>query len=148
MYVYVALIYLGFTWDKVMPLTLVGTSWVPHPCLGSRTGRQPGLSLQTGQRSRSCSWIEKQNTILKRGKNLQRPGKGTRTRRLPLQNSSWNSLHSLLEHRVTPGLADDDISPLHNYNTDKEGCVACELHNLPLLICLMVRESRRRMKKM
>lgn len=47
-----------------------------------------------------------------------------------------HSLHALLEHRVTPGLADDDISPLHYYNTDKKGCVACELHYLPLFISL------------
>lgn len=44
----------------VMALTLEDTSWVPHPCLGSRTRRQPGLSLQTGRRSRSCSWVKKE----------------------------------------------------------------------------------------
>lgn len=47
-----------------------------------------------------------------------------------------DSLHALLEHRVTSGLADDDICPLHHHNTDKEGCVASELHNLTLLVCL------------
>lgn len=54
-----------------------------------------------------------------------------------------DSLHALLEYRVTPGFADDDISPLHYYNTDEEGCVACELHNLPLLVCLRARETDR-----
>ncbi len=47
-----------------------------------------------------------------------------------------NSLHALLEHWVTSGLADDDVSPLYNHNTDKERCVTCELDNLPLLVCL------------
>lgn len=45
-------------------------------------------------------------------------------------------LHSLLEDRIPPGLTDDQICPLHNHNTDKEGGVARELHNLSLLICL------------
>lgn len=50
----------------VMVLTLGDTSWVPHPCLGSRTGRQPGLSLQTSRRSKSCSWIKKHNKYWRR----------------------------------------------------------------------------------
>lgn len=54
-----------------------------------------------------------------------------------------DSPHALLEHRVTSSLADDDISPLHYYDTDKEGCVACELHNLPLLVCLWAGEERK-----
>ncbi len=49
-------------------------------------------------------------------------------------------LHSLLEDRVSSGLADDQIGPLYNYNTGEEGRVACELHNLPLLVRL--RRSR------
>lgn len=46
------------------------------------------------------------------------------------------SLHPLLEDRVPPGLTDDQISPLHHDDTDKEGCVASELHDLPLFIGL------------
>lgn len=49
---------------------------------------------------------------------------------------SLDSLHSLLEHRVASGFADDDVGPLHHHNTDEEGSVARELHNLPLLVCL------------
>ncbi len=45
-------------------------------------------------------------------------------------------LHSLLKDGIPPGLADEQISPLHNHNTGKEGCVACELHNLSALIGL------------
>lgn len=45
-------------------------------------------------------------------------------------------LHSLLEDRVPPGLADNQVSPLHNHNAGEEGSVAGELHNLSLFICL------------
>ncbi len=45
-------------------------------------------------------------------------------------------LHSLLEDRVSSGLADDQIGPLYNHNTGEEGRVTCELYNLPLLIRL------------
>lgn len=47
-----------------------------------------------------------------------------------------NLLHPLLEDRVPSGLADDQVSPLHHHNTDEEGCVAGELHYLPLLVGL------------
>ena len=49
--------------NMAVVLTLEDTSWGPRPCLGSRTGRQPGLSLQTGRRSRFCSWAEKQQIL-------------------------------------------------------------------------------------
>lgn len=39
-----------------MPLTWVGTSVVPSPYQGSRTGKQPEPFPQTGQRSKSYSW--------------------------------------------------------------------------------------------
>lgn len=45
-------------------------------------------------------------------------------------------LHSLLEDRIPPGLADNQIGPLHNHNAGEECCVASELHNLSLFICL------------
>ena len=32
-------------------------------------------------------------------------------------------LHSLLEDRVFPCLADDEVSPLHNHNGGEESCV-------------------------
>lgn len=48
----------------------------------------------------------------------------------------FHSLHALLEDRVPPGLTDDKIGPLHDDDADEEGCVAGELHNLPLLIGL------------
>ncbi len=44
--------------------------------------------------------------------------------------------HSLLYNGIPPGLADDQIGPLHNHNTGEECCVACELYNLSALICL------------
>lgn len=57
-----------------------------------------------------------------------------------------DSLHALLEHRVTSGLADDDICPLHHHNTDEEGCVASELHNLTLLVCLHRERERKKQR--
>jgi hypothetical protein len=48
----------------------------------------------------------------------------------------WCSLHALLEDGVAAGLADDEVGPLHYYDAGKEGCVACELHHLPLLVGL------------
>lgn len=41
-----------------------------------------------------------------------------------------------MEHRVATRLADDEVSPLHHHNADKEGCVAGKLHHLPLFIGL------------
>ena len=46
------------------------------------------------------------------------------------------SLHPLLEDRIPPGLADDQVGPLHHHDADKEGCVAGELHDLPLFVGL------------
>lgn len=46
------------------------------------------------------------------------------------------SLHPLLEDRVPPGLTDDQVGPLHHHDADKEGRVAGELHDLPLLVGL------------
>ena len=46
------------------------------------------------------------------------------------------SLHALLEDRVTAGLADDEVGPLHDHDAGKEGRVARELHHLPLLVGL------------
>lgn len=43
-------------------------------------------------------------------------------------------LHPLLEDRIPPGLTNDQVGPLHHHDTDKEGCVAGELHDFPLLI--------------
>lgn len=56
-----------------------------------------------------------------------------------------DSPHALLEHWVTSGLADDEIGPLHYDDADKEGCVTCELHNLPLFICLKRKEMTNKM---
>lgn len=47
-----------------------------------------------------------------------------------------DSLHALLEDRVSPGLTDDQIGPLHNDNADKECRVAGKLNDLPLLVGL------------
>ena len=46
------------------------------------------------------------------------------------------SLHPLLEDGIPPGLADDQVSPLHHHDADKEGRLARELQHLPLLIGL------------
>ena len=46
------------------------------------------------------------------------------------------SLHPLLEDGIPPGLADDQVSPLHHHDTDKEGSVAGEFHDLPLFVGL------------
>ena len=51
-------------------------------------------------------------------------------------------LHALLEHRVASGLTDDDICPLHDHNTDKEGCMAGKLHDLTLFIRLCRERNR------
>ena len=48
----------------------------------------------------------------------------------------FDSLHALLEDRVTPGLTDDEIGPLDHHDADEERCVAGELHNLSLFVCL------------
>lgn len=48
------------------------------------------------------------------------------------------SLHALLEERISAGLADDEVRPLHNHNADEEGRLACVLHHLPLLVGLGV----------
>lgn len=53
-----------------------------------------------------------------------------------------DSLHSLLEDRVPPGLADDQISPLHNHNAGKKGSVAGELYNLSLFISLKLNRKK------
>ena len=39
-------------------------------------------------------------------------------------------LHALLEHRVLPSLADDQVSPLDDNDGDKESSVAGELQDL------------------
>lgn len=51
-------------------------------------------------------------------------------------------LHPLLEDRVSSGLTNDQVCPLHDHNADKEGCMASELHYLPLFIGLESRQSR------
>uniref|UniRef100_A0A480H9S2 Sodium/potassium-transporting ATPase subunit alpha-1 n=1 Tax=Sus scrofa TaxID=9823 RepID=A0A480H9S2_PIG len=43
-------------------------------------------------------------------------------------------LHPLLEDGIPPGLADDQVGPLHHHDADKEGRVAGELHDLPLFV--------------
>lgn len=49
------------------------------------------------------------------------------------------SLHALLEDRVPPGLADDQVGPLDDDDADEEGCVAGELYDLPLFVGLQGR---------
>ena len=49
------------------------------------------------------------------------------------------SLHALLEDGVPPGLADDQVSPLHDHYAHEEGRVARELHHFPLLVGLQGR---------
>ena len=39
-------------------------------------------------------------------------------------------LHALLEHGVLPGLADDQVRPLHDHDGHEEGCVASVLQDL------------------
>ena len=48
-----------------------------------------------------------------------------------------HALHSLLQDGVSPGLADDQISPLDDHNTGKERRVTGELHDLPALVRLI-----------
>ena len=43
-------------------------------------------------------------------------------------------LHSLLEHRVLPGLTDDEISPLYNDDGHEEGSMASVLKDLSILV--------------
>lgn len=47
-----------------------------------------------------------------------------------------HSLHALLEDRVPPGLADDQVCPLDDDDADEEGGVAGELYDLPLFVGL------------
>lgn len=54
-----------------------------------------------------------------------------------------DSPHALLEHRVTSGLTDDDVGPLHHHDADEECCVTRELHDLPLLVGLHREETER-----
>merc|ERR1712241_1136865 len=49
-------------------------------------------------------------------------------------------LHALLEHGVLPGLADDQVRPLHDHDGHEEGCVASPL--LPIGV-LQIIDSRR-----
>lgn len=44
--------------------------------------------------------------------------------------------HALLNERVTPGLADHEIGPLHNDNGCKERCVACVLEHFAVGVSL------------
>lgn len=44
--------------------------------------------------------------------------------------------HSLVHDRVTAGLADDQIGPLHHHDRHEEGRVAGELEALAVPICL------------
>merc|ERR1711899_687254 len=44
-------------------------------------------------------------------------------------------LHALLEDGVLPGLADDQVGPLHDDDGDEEGGVAGVLKDLPVRIC-------------
>ena len=46
------------------------------------------------------------------------------------------SCHALWEDRVSAGLADDEVSPLHDHDAGKEGRLACELQHLALFIGL------------
>merc|ERR1711868_155800 len=43
-------------------------------------------------------------------------------------------LHALLEHGVLPGLANDQVGPLHDDNGDEEGGVARVLEDLPVCV--------------
>ena len=44
--------------------------------------------------------------------------------------------HALGEDGVSPGLADDQVCPLHHNDTDEERCVARVLQHFPLFVCL------------
>lgn len=57
--------------------------------------------------------------------------------RLPSPNNPPpDSRHALLEQRVPPGFADDEIGPLDDHDAAEEGGVAGELDDLPLLVGL------------
>lgn len=55
---------------------------------------------------------------------------------------SQHSLHALLEDRVPPGLADDQVGPLHDDDAGEESRVAGELHDLPLLVGLQAKHRK------
>lgn len=61
---------------------------------------------------------------------------------LNLFHGQADLLHPLLEDRVSSGLTNDQVCPLHDHNADKEGCMASELHYLPLFVGLRSRQSR------
>lgn len=66
--------------------------------------------------------------------NLPSPARGRE--RTPGCRLFLYSLHALLEDRVPPGLADDEVGPLDDDDAGEEGRVAGELHDLPLLVGL------------
>ena len=47
-------------------------------------------------------------------------------------------LHALLEHGVLPGLADDQVRPLHDHDGHEEGCVARVLQDLSVPVDQLV----------
>ena len=51
-------------------------------------------------------------------------------------------LHALLEHRVLPGLADDQVRPLHDHDGHEEGCVASVLQDLSVPVGQIVMLGR------
>ena len=51
-----------------------------------------------------------------------------------------NSLHPLLEQRQTPRLTNDNISPLHNNDANKEGSMTSVLQFFPFGITLKVQK--------
>ena len=54
-----------------------------------------------------------------------------------LQTQKKSLLHSLLEEGQPPGLADDEIGPLHDDDGHEESCVTRVLQLLPLGVGLV-----------
>lgn len=51
--------------------------------------------------------------------------------------------HSLLNDGVPPGLGDDQSSPADDNNVNKVSCVAGELENLSLFVCLRMEGKKK-----
>ena len=84
---------------------------------GERDGRDPPLERQ---------WVHPQSLVHARRVG-EEGGQGGFEEESKVEEGV---VHALLEHRVAPRLADDEIGPLHDHDRDEEGRVAGVLQNL------------------
>merc|ERR1719348_2307970 len=88
---------------------------------GERHGREPPVDLE---------WVHPQTLVHTRGVG-QEGCQGSFKAKTKVHEMI---LHALLEDRVLPGLANDEISPLDNHNRYKESCMTGVLQYFPISI--------------